>query len=178
MINFSVDQWHKINSEFSLIYLNSHYYLIDVPKLLKNRLKHDLELQTVPLVGRRVLVPIKLQITPKTYIFLEQYTHLFKQLGIEYRLSLNSTFLLDTIPVAMPLLNINALLQNLPDTLDGIQQLMHLCIESHDFSHYLLTEEEKISLLEFIQGFDLISNNMQSWGKVLDESLCRKLMHE
>lgn len=177
-INFSANQWHNINSEFSLIYLNRNHYLIDVPKLLKQRLTHEIGLQAFPWARRRVLVPIKLQIKPEADTILQQHYDFFKQLGIEYRLISNSELILDTIPVVMPLLDINTLLQNLPDTLDDIQQLMHLCIESHDFNHYSLTEEEKISLLEFIQHVGLLSNSLQSWGKILDESLCRKLMHE
>ncbi|MDP3269014.1 MAG: DNA mismatch repair endonuclease MutL [Legionella sp.] len=170
------DTWIPLNNQYSLIFIQSQPYIVDVVSLHHYWLKMNLKESGFPLVSRPLLVPITYCL-PKS--LLENYSHLqesLAKLGIQIKLLSEDLVSILSIPVKIPHLDLHRLFHQL----EGIKHIEHellieLLINSQIIDPGLLSHEERMELSEFLTRVQ--DDQKQTLWRTLTVEDCRMLLN-
>lgn len=166
-----------LNDQFLIFWKDKHPYLVDVHQWIKEKTAKILHDAVWPLAGRSLLVPVSWQMAQITEDHIHRFQLLAAEAGIVLDLMGKSSFLVRTIPEALPWLNIErfmaaALKHQLKS--DALQEMILSAVsvqagflDAREIQELIQNLEEKIS-----QGLTRHSIFMP-----LDQIHCRRFFH-
>ncbi|KTD22027.1 DNA mismatch repair protein MutL [Legionella lansingensis] len=170
-------KWITLHDSFALVMINEKPYLIDVLSLQHAWLKSILMKQKWPLVRRPLLVPVTHSIEPSKANHFHRYESQLNQIGIEIDLMSENTFLIRSLPIVVPYLNLKQLLTAIFKEYNLTNlELMELLITHQNFEPKLASQEEKEALLVYMHSEEADAQR-HKWSKHLSTKLCWDLFN-
>jgi len=163
--------WVILNQQFGLFTWKGNPYLVDLHKMQMEYYRLFLGEQKLPLLSRPLLVPIPITPPLKDALRLQQ---LLRRYGIDLE-EKESGYIVRTIPICMPQLNVNTLFKKLLDT--SVTETELITILTH---HQLVDatqwgSDQKETFGHFIS--QQLEQQIPSYCLCLDIERCQELMY-
>lgn len=168
------DKMIRVDERFMIFATAGEIYLADVKALQATWLRERLLQQTLPLANRPLLVTIRHSCpTAIDEAACKHYTALLEQIGIVIKWANTREFMVCSLPVIAPYVNIKALLTALfalPETPD-LETVVQLLVDNQTTST-ALSNQEQSAFKEYL----LNKSGHSEYYKQLTASLCRELI--
>jgi DNA mismatch repair protein MutL len=171
-----LNKWLILNRDFGLLFLKEEPYLVDMTFAFQQRLLRELQEQTIPLVQRPLLVPVRVMIEKKDYAAIDACRVILMDLGIQLDWVSETELIVRSIPVLFAQLEIKKWVHHL-SRLEPKQAVllkeMTLC---QSFDAKQLSHDDQSSLADYVCDQIQSSVNGLTWCIPLDLDKCRELL--
>lgn len=166
--------WIVLNKQFVLIRILQKMVLVDVFTTYRHWLLNQINNETLPLKSRPLLVPIRISLAAAN----ETKQIQLAELGIQLEQTEADQFLVRTIPIAIPYLDLHQLFNEIFKH-NSLNQgdFIHLLVNSQRFDAEILSQQERYELKEYIAGMLNRCDTEQRFFRELSVEGCRMLMH-
>ena len=167
-----------LNPQFAILRLqNSAPYLVDMSKLHHNFVAVSLQTVTHPFPQRALLVPIRLSLATSAHAYLERQRSALHNLGIQFDFIGTQDILIRTMPLNLPLLNLEQFFLCIQRSNEDHHGLIHQLIACQTFDAYNMSSIERDTLVDFcIQHWDTMLTSQTCLH--LDSANCQHLMRQ
>ncbi len=163
-----------LNARFAVATLaDQSIYLLDLVTLFEQYTRHTLENQPFPWPSRPLLVPVHY-----TLDHMAAFVTLLDQLGVRCALQTNGSWLILSIPLALPHLDLDAFLLTLSTTDAKEASVMNALIHSQVLDIRQWDGATQAEIIAFVQAHRATHASVQSACVVLDEARCHAMVHE
>ncbi|CAM2915252.1 DNA mismatch repair endonuclease MutL [Legionella worsleiensis] len=170
--------WIVLNNQFLFVFFNEQPYIVDGVALYQKWVCHQLDHANLPLQCRPLLVPLNYSV-PKGFALNQvELKQQLAQLGIQVEMFSEDTVRVQTVPVILPYLDLNQLLQSIfaLHVMDS-NTLVALISKSQSFDLKYFTQDERMELNHFLFNSQNQDFGSQGTFKALTVNDCRKLLH-
>lgn len=174
-----------LNNQFSLLFLGDLPYLVNILEIQKQYLSMILRAQKLPLEGRKLFVPFRCSLNGKDKALLKEIEEPLQKLGFSLQF-LESDLVIQSIPIALPHLDLKKLLTSLCQQhfnfdFDQAQLSLDLILEllpnMQSIQANIILEEQAEVLKQFIQD-DLEKGHFKSCYRPLSPSSCQRFFYD
>ncbi|WP_028389239.1 DNA mismatch repair endonuclease MutL [Legionella fairfieldensis] len=169
-------RWLILNGNFVLLFLHEKPYLADLVAIQRHWLVSTLMKQTLPLAGRPLLVPVSHSLTKISIEEADTAKDTLFQIGIELDFGGENTFIVRSLPVAVPHLDLKRfLIAFFENTGVSSAQLIDLLAQCQYFNAQQATQEDLDILINYIQTSPA-DDKLTFFYKYLSDTTCRELL--
>lgn len=171
----SSTSWLSLDAHYAIVLLSPKQpFLIDVVSILQEKIYNQLAQQPLPFAHRALLVPVSYALDKQQKTILTRLLPYLIQFGLEFSFLSDSHVTLRTVPEALPLLNVELLLQRMVEIEFEQAAVLKLLIACQTVSALQLSPEEKTTLMIYLQHHP---TTLSTWGVELNHQRCRAFIH-
>lgn len=171
-----IKKWTVLNKRFAIILLDTKSYLIDIEKFIHFRFFKTLKNAKGFLQNRSLLVPVSLEVDPKTLEKVEKYKEWLKYFGYEITPLGKSNIIIRTINNELDELDFKVLFTKLKKiNVTSCEELAQILVSSIKINLLVLSFEEQKELFDSVyQEMEL--NKVNNYSISMDVDLCCNLL--
>ncbi|PJD92538.1 MAG: DNA mismatch repair protein MutL [Legionella sp.] len=158
--------WMAINAHFVILNLSTASYLVDMFAVHQHAINAIVYNMDKPWPHRLLLVPIRVDIERSMYASLERCQTDLSLLGIQFDFMAETSLMIRTIPLCLPLLDLGAFFLSIPSPHCDQQDLIRHAIACQSFDAYHMSSNERDALLAYC---------LQHWDQMNQIHACLRL---
>jgi len=163
--------WIVLNKQFVLVKCEQEYTLVNIEQAKAQYAYCILQRQKRPLSSRPLLVPIRFDVSSVIIEKLTKHKPVLHALGIKYVIT-NGEVVIQAIPVALPQIDLELLINDLPDVLVSEESMAAHFVKNQTVDAYQMDTEERTALIAFVHE----QASSVDWSIPLHLLQCREIM--
>lgn len=141
--------WMTINAHFLILKLSPAAYLVDLFTIHQHMMTSMLYELEKPWAHRLLLVPIRVDIDSAKYGLFDRYAADLSDLGIQFDFMSETSLMIRSIPLSVPLLDLSAFFLTIQATESDQNDLIQHVIACQSFDAYHISSIERETLMTY-----------------------------